>query len=95
MNKKNKVLIVITAILFLVFLEVTRLNYTIKAVKINKKINAKKKLIKDLETDILKEKIKLIQKSDLDTMKKIAEKQLGMKVSEKINYIKIEESVSK
>jgi len=95
MNKKNKILIVITAILFLVFLEVTRLNYTIKAVKINKKINAKKKLIKDLETDILKEKIKLIQKSDLDTMKKIAEKQLGMKVSEKINYIKIEESVSK
>ncbi|MGB6129965.1 MAG: hypothetical protein WBG30_14570 [Psychrilyobacter sp.] len=94
MRKRKKILIILLPIIFLIFMEGLRLHYTIEAVRISKEIKIQKTYNLNLQKDISREKIKLIEKMDLNTMKKRAEEEIGMEVSESINYVKIKKSVS-
>ena len=89
MKKRNKILIILLSIIFLIFMEVLRLHYTIEAVRVSKEIKGQKTYNLNLEKDISREKIKLTEKMDLNTMKKRAEEEIGMEVSNSINYVKI------
>lgn len=95
MKKRNKILMILLPIIFLIFMEGLRLHYTIEAVRVSKEIKAQKTYNQNLQKDISREKIKLTEKMDLNTIKKRAEKDLGMEVSESINYVKMRKSVSK
>jgi hypothetical protein len=95
MSKKGKILIISLSVISLIFVEVLRLHYTIEAVRLNKKINIEKLHVKSLKKEISKEKIKLMEKSNLNNMKIKAEKELDMEVSKTIKYVKIKKSVSK
>jgi len=95
MKKRNKILMILLPIIFLIFMEGLRLHYTIEAVRVSKEIKAQKTYNQNLQKDISREKIKLTEKMDLNTIKKRAEKELGMEVSESINYVKMRKSVSK
>ncbi len=95
MSKRDKMLIFFIFIIFFVTVEVLRLHYTIEAVRLNKQINIEKSHVRNLEKEISKEKIKLMEKSNLNDMKSKAEKELQMEVSKTIKYVKIKKSVSK
>lgn len=95
MIKKNKILIILLAIIFLIFMEGLHLHYTIEAVRVTKEIKLQKILNLSLQKDVSREKIKLAEKMDLNTIKKYAEEEMEMKVSESINHVKITKSVSK
>ncbi|MCS5421419.1 MULTISPECIES: hypothetical protein [Psychrilyobacter] len=95
MKKRRKILMILLPIIFLIFMEGLRLHYTIEAVRVSKEIKAQKTYNQNLQKDISREKIKLTEKMDLNTIKKRAEKELGMEVSESINYVKMGKSVSK
>lgn len=95
MNKKNKILIILLSIFFLIFMEGLRLHYTIEAVRISQEIKEQKTYNIKLQKDISREKIKLAKKMDLNTIKKYAEEEIGMEVSESINHVKIKKDVSK
>ena len=94
MKKKNKILMILLPIIFLIFMEGLRLHYTIEAVRVSKEIKIQKTYNLNLQKDISREKIKLTEKMDLNTMKKRAEQEIGMEVSESINYVKMKKSVS-
>ena len=95
MKTRNKILMILLPIIFLIFMEGLRLHYTIEAVRVSKEIKAQKTYNLNLQKDISREKIKLTEKMDLNTMKKRAEEEIGMEVSKSINYVKIKKSVSK
>jgi len=94
MKKKNKILMILFSIIFLIFMEGLRLHYTIEAVRVSKEIKSQKTYNLNLQKDISREKIKLTEKMDLNTIKKRAQEEIEMEVSDSINYIKIK-SVSK
>jgi hypothetical protein len=95
MKKRNKILIILLSIIFLIFMEGLRLHYTIKAVRVSKKIMVQNTYNLNLQKDISREKIKLTEKMDLNTIKKYAKEEMGMEVSESINHVKIKKNVSK
>ncbi|MEI6857888.1 hypothetical protein [Psychrilyobacter sp.] len=95
MKQKKKILMVLLPIIFLIFMEGLRLHDTIKAVRVSKEIKVQKNKNLNLQKEVSREKIKLAEKMDLNTMKKYAEEEIGMKISNTINHVKIKKSVSK
>jgi len=95
MKKRDKILIILLSIIFLIFMEGLRLHYTIEAVRVSKKIMVQNTYNLNLQKDISREKIKLTEKMDLSTIKKYAKEEMGMEVSESINHVKIKKNVSK
>ena len=94
MRKKNG-LIILLVIAFLIFVEGLRLHYTIEGIRVSKEIKVQKNENLNLQREISRRKIKLIEKMDLNTIKKHAEEELEMENSKSINYVKIEKSVLK
>jgi len=92
MSKRKKILLILLPIIFLIFMEGLRLHYTIEAVRTSKEIKGRNFYNQNLKKDISREKIKLSEKLDLDTMKKRAEEEIGMEVSESIKYVKIKKN---
>lgn len=76
-------------------MEGLRLHYTIEAVRVSKKIMVQNSYNQSLQKDISRGKIKLVEKMDLNTIKKYAEEEMGMEVSKSINHVKIKKNVSK
>ena len=92
---KKKGLIILLVIIFLIFMEGLRLHYTIEAIRVSKEIKVQKNYNLSLQRDISRRKIKLVEKMDLDTIKKRAKEELDMENSKSINYVKIKKSVLK
>jgi precorrin-3B methylase len=86
--------IVIGILLIVGIGEGIKLHYTVKAVRISKEIAAQKRKNRLIEKEISKKKIELSETENLDRTKDVAEKELDMRISKTINYVKIKKSVS-